>query len=67
MCTKILICHGDGPRKVLGSCEAQAFYLTTDKKYAIPVEEVKISDNGDIIIPSNAPKYEIKIINEKLK
>lgn len=66
MCTKILICHGDGPRRDKESCEAQAFFITNDKKYAIPVELVKFDSQGEIIISENAAKYEIEIIKEIL-
>jgi len=56
MCTNILICHGDGPLKARDSCNAQAFYITTDKKFAIPVELVKFDEGGEIIISDDAPK-----------
>lgn len=62
MCTSILICHGDGPLKASDSCNAQAFYITTDKKYAIPVELVKFDEQGEANFPNDAPRYEIKVI-----
>ena len=67
MCTKILICYGNSaPDETASSnCEARPFYITTDGKYAIPVENVKFNEDNEPIYPEDGTaKLEISILKD---